>query len=88
MAYTIEFKKSGKVLKWDERFENIMDFAEENGIPIENECHVGVCGSCKVKLLAGEVFMEVDDGLDEEPPGHNLILPCVAIPKSNIVLEL
>jgi ferredoxin len=49
---------------------------------------VGVCGSCKVKLLSGEVFMEVDDGLDEEPPGHNLILPCVAIPKSNIVLEL
>ena len=33
MAYTIEFKKTGKVLKWDGRFENLMDFAEENGIP-------------------------------------------------------
>jgi hypothetical protein len=32
--------------------------------------------------------MEVDDGLDEEPPGHSLILPCVAIPKSDIVLDL
>jgi hypothetical protein len=30
----------------------------------------------------------VDDGLDEEPPGHGLILPCVAIPKSDIVLDL
>ena len=88
MAYTVEFKRSGKVLEWDGRFENLMDFAEEHGIRIENECHVGVCGSCKVALLSGEVFMEVDDGLDDEPPGHNRILPCVAIPKSDIVLDI
>jgi glycine betaine catabolism B len=87
MAHTVAFKRSGKVLSWDERFENLMDFAEENGIVFENECHVGACGSCKVALLAGEVFMEVDDGLDDEPPGHNKILPCVAIPKSNIILD-
>lgn len=88
MAYTVEFKRSGKVLPWDDRFENLMDFAEANGIVLENECHVGVCGSCKVALLSGEVFMEVDDGLDDEPPGHGKILPCVALPKSDVVLDL
>jgi glycine betaine catabolism B len=87
VAYRVEFKRSGKVLVWNERFENLMDFAEENGIVLDNECHVGVCGSCKVALLSGEVFMEVDDGLDDESPGHNKILPCVAIPKSDIVLD-
>jgi hypothetical protein len=40
-----------------------------------------------VALLAGEVFMEVDDGLDDEPPGHNKILPCVALPKSDLILD-
>lgn len=88
MTFTIEFKKSGKIFPWDARFENLMDFAEEKGIHLENECHVGACGSCKVALLSGEVFMEMDDGLDDEPPGHNKILPCVALPKSDLVLDL
>ncbi|MGM0452403.1 MAG: 2Fe-2S iron-sulfur cluster-binding protein, partial [Thermodesulfobacteriota bacterium] len=43
-----------------------MEVAEENGIEIETECEAGVCGTCKIRLLSGEVDMEVDDGLEEE----------------------
>ncbi|MDY0220472.1 MAG: 2Fe-2S iron-sulfur cluster binding domain-containing protein [Desulfobacterium sp.] len=87
MNYTIEFRKSGIVLKWDDRFESILELAEENGINIEYECQQGFCGTCKVKLLSGEVDMETEEGLEDEETQNGYILTCVAVPKSDIVLE-
>jgi ferredoxin len=83
----IQFQKSGKTLEWDDRFENILDLAEANGIQLENACRVGVCGTCKVKLLSGEVYMETEDGLQDEDRNQNLILPCVAVPKTDLVID-
>ena len=87
MAFKIHFKKSGKTLEWDGGFGNILDLAEANGIQLENACRVGVCGTCKVKLLAGEVFMETEDGLQDEDRNQKMILPCVAMPKTDVVIE-
>jgi ferredoxin len=83
----IQFQKSGKTLEWDDSFENILDLAEANGIQLENACRVGVCGTCKVKLLSGEVYMETEDGLQDEDRKQNMILPCVAVPKSDLVID-
>jgi ferredoxin len=83
----IQFQKSGKTLEWDDRFENVLDLAEANGIQLENACRVGVCGTCKVKLLSGEVYMETEDGLQDEDRKQNMILPCVAVPKSDLVID-
>jgi 2Fe-2S type ferredoxin len=87
MEYTIKFQTSDKILKWDDRFESILEFAEENGIDIEYECRQGFCGTCKVKLLSGEVDMETEDGLEDEEIQNGFILTCVSVPKSDIVLE-
>jgi glycine betaine catabolism B len=87
MEYTIKFQTSDKILKWDDRFESILELAEENGIDIEYECRQGFCGTCKVKLLSGEVDMETEDGLEDEEIQNGFILTCVSVPKSDIVLE-
>lgn len=87
MGYTIKFQTSDKILKWDDRFESILELAEENGIDIEYECRQGFCGTCKVKLLSGEVDMETEDGLEDEEIQNGFILTCVSVPKSDIVLE-
>ena len=84
----VEFKISGKKARWNDTYENILELAEENGVEIETNCEVGVCGTCKVRLLSGEVDMKEDDGLDEEDRQNNFILPCVAVPKTDIVLEI
>jgi glycine betaine catabolism B len=83
----IQFQKSDKTLEWDDRFENVLDLAEANGIQLENACRVGVCGTCKVKLLSGEVYMETEDGLQDEDRNQNMILPCVAVPKTDLVID-
>ncbi len=87
MAFIVEFRKSGKKVAWNDRLENLLELAEENGIEIESACREGYCGTCKTRLISGEVEMEITDGLEEEDLKQNMILPCVARPKSNIVLE-
>lgn len=87
MGYKVTFEKSGKVLEWNDSFESILDLAEGNGIEIEYECRQGFCGTCKVKLLSGEVEMDIEDGLEDDDREEGFILTCVAVPKSDIVLE-
>jgi len=87
MTVRVEFKKSNKSAQWEERFESILDLAEEQGVEIENDCKQGICGSCKTKLLSGKVEMEVEDGLSSEDREQNLILPCVAVPVTDVVIE-
>ncbi len=87
MSYHIVFKKTGRTWEWSESFENLLEFAEERGVGIENVCRAGVCGTCKTKLFAGEVSMETEEGLSLEDKQNNFFLPCVAIPLSNLVID-
>ena len=87
MALTVEFKKSGKVVEWRDGFESILELAEEHGIEIDNVCRQGFCGTCMTKLLSGEVHMEVTDALEDADIERNMILPCVAIPITDVVID-
>ncbi|MDY6824287.1 MAG: 2Fe-2S iron-sulfur cluster binding domain-containing protein [Thermodesulfobacteriota bacterium] len=88
MAVMVEFKVSGKTVPWDGSHESLLSLAEENGVEIETECEIGVCGTCKVRLLSGTVDMEMEDGLEDEDIARGMILPCVAVPTTDVVLEV
>ena len=87
MANRVEFKISGKTLEWDEKYENLLEMAEENGIEIESERRQGFCGTCSTKLLSGKVDMETEEGLDEDEIKDGMILPCVSVPLSDLIIE-
>lgn len=87
MSLKVEFKNSGKTFEWSDQYESILDLAETNGVEIESECQQGYCGTCKTKLLQGEVNMEVSDGLDDDELKQNMILPCVSVPKTDVKIE-
>jgi ferredoxin len=87
LGFKIEFKKGGKTLEWNGSAGNILDLAEANGIQLDSACRIGVCGTCKVKLLSGKVIMETEDGLTDEDRAENLILPCVAQPETDLVID-
>ena len=56
----------------------ILDIADEIGVPIDNSCRVGTCGTCRVKLLSGQVTMAVEDGLEPGDKEQGIILACQA----------
>ena len=87
MAFNITFKRSGKTFEWKGKFNNLLDFAEEKGIPLESGCRIGTCGTCKVKLISGSVTMETEDGLEDSDKAGGMILPCVAVPESDLEIE-
>jgi ferredoxin len=87
MAFKITFQKSGKTFDWESSFNNVLDFAEDKGIQMESGCRMGVCGSCKVKLISGTVTMETEDGLEDADKADRMILPCVAVPESDLVID-
>lgn len=87
MSYQVEFRKSGKTLEWNDHFISILEFAEGNGLKPDHQCRMGNCGTCKTRLLSGEVHMVNKRGLEEWDIAKGYILICVAVPKSDIVLD-
>ncbi len=65
----------------------ILEAADDSGVEIENSCRSGTCGSCKVKLLSGQVSMEVDDALEPDEIEDGYILACQAIATEDVVVE-
>lgn len=66
--------------------ESILEQAEEQGFELSYGCRSGVCGSCKIVLLSGDVHCDSDIPLNEEEKQENIILACSCMPKTNIKL--
>ncbi|MCU0506802.1 MAG: FAD-binding oxidoreductase [Anaerolineae bacterium] len=65
----------------------VLEAAEAVGVVIDYACRAGVCGVCKVKLLTGEVSMNVQDALSDEDRAQGLVLACQAIASSDIAVD-
>jgi ferredoxin-NADP reductase len=67
--------------------ETILDAADEVGVEIDNSCRVGTCGTCRVKLLSGDVTMAIEDGLEPGDKEQGIILACQAKSTGNVTVE-
>ncbi len=67
--------------------ENVLEAAEREGVDIDYSCRTGMCGVCTVKLLSGQVTMEVEDGLERDDKAAGMILACQAIAAADISVE-
>jgi len=82
----VSFTLSNKVvLSTPEK--TILEAAEVLDIEIDNSCRAGSCGMCKVKLLSGEVSMEIEDSLEAEEKEQGIILACQAKTKKDASIE-
>lgn len=61
--------------------------ASPEGIKIPNACRSGVCGTCKLRKLSGEVEMLHNGGITDEEEEDGYILTCCSTPLSDIQLE-
>ena len=68
---------------------SILEILRNAGIDVESSCEKGVCGTCRVGLLAGKVDHR-ESVLDDEATNHSSILACLsrAEPGEILVLDL
>ncbi len=86
LAATVAFQHSAK-LATVQGDETVLEAGERIGIEMNYSCRVGSCGECSVRLISGEVKMDVEDALEPEDKAAGIILACQAHPTSNVVVE-
>jgi len=85
-AARVNFATSGKATQFLPD-ETLLEASERVDVNIDNSCRVGMCGVCTVKLLSGEVSMEVEDGLDPDDKAAGMVLACQAKSTGDVTVE-
>ncbi|MGI9509492.1 MAG: 2Fe-2S iron-sulfur cluster-binding protein [Geminicoccaceae bacterium] len=68
--------------------DSILEIATRAGIAIPTNCQMGLCGTCKMRLLSGEVDMDEDEGLADEDRDGGYVLTCCGRPKGPVAIDL
>lgn len=83
---TVKFTRSAVTLNVSPD-DTLLQGSERNGVLIPSGCRQGSCGTCRTKLLNGNVQMEREDALSDELRSQGYILPCVSRPLSDVTLD-
>lgn len=66
----------------------LLTAARSAGIDLPASCRNGTCRTCMCRLLSGRVGYRIEwPGLTREEKAEGLILPCVAYPESDLVIN-
>ncbi|HSV60698.1 MAG TPA: 1,2-phenylacetyl-CoA epoxidase subunit PaaE [Variovorax sp.] len=65
---------------------SILDAASAAGLEVPFSCTSGVCGTCRAKLIEGQVRMERNFALDKKEVANGFVLTCQAHPLTERVV--
>ena len=83
----VTFADSGKVMACDGT-DTVLTVAKRAGLNIASSCNFGLCGTCKVKKLSGDVAMVHNGGISDEEIADGFILACCARPQGSVTIDL
>ncbi|MBF9000953.1 MULTISPECIES: hybrid-cluster NAD(P)-dependent oxidoreductase [Vibrio] len=67
--------------------ETVHAAAAKAGLTIPKACGMGICGTCKVKKVSGNVVMNHNGGITDEDVDDGYILSCCSVPEDNVAIE-
>jgi ferredoxin-NADP reductase/MOSC domain-containing protein YiiM len=82
---SVSFSRSNLIVRWDERYQSILELAEACDVPVSWSCRNGVCHICESGLISGDVSYKPEP---LEAPGRGNLLICCARPKDDLILDL
>jgi ferredoxin len=65
----------------------VLDAAKKAGVRLPASCTQGMCGTCKVKLVSGEVAMKHAGGIRQREIDQGMVLLCCSKPLSDLVVD-
>ena len=85
--FTVKVEPAG--LQYDVEGDlSLLEAAEMSRVQLPSSCRNGTCRTCMCRMLSGEVTYAIEwPGLTAEEKAEGYVLPCVARPLSNVVLE-
>jgi CDP-4-dehydro-6-deoxyglucose reductase len=89
MSFRVSVRPSGREFR-AEPADNILDAALRSGVGLPFGCKDGACGSCKARILSGEVEQgwHAAPALTHEEHQAGLALLCCAQARSDLVIEV
>lgn len=67
---------------------SVLDAGRLAGIILPSSCRNGTCRACMCRLVSGTIKYRIEwPGLLAEEKAENLILPCVAQPETDLVID-
>jgi ferredoxin-NADP reductase/MOSC domain-containing protein YiiM len=81
----VSFARSNLTVRWDEKYQSLLELAEACDVPVRWSCRTGVCHNCESGLVAGAVSYRPDP-LD--PPAAGDLLICCSQPQEDVVIDL
>ncbi|MGV6851849.1 MAG: FAD-binding oxidoreductase [bacterium] len=89
MTFQATLIKSGRKFSISEQ-SNVLKSALDSGVLLPHSCKSGQCGSCKARLISGEINYPdgTPPGLSSEDVSNQLILLCQAVPQGPIEIDI
>lgn len=67
--------------------DKLLDAMRQSGLHIPSSCGEGLCGTCKTKLVSGQVHMEHAGGIRQREIDAGFFLPCCSTALSDLVID-
>jgi ferredoxin-NADP reductase/MOSC domain-containing protein YiiM len=81
----VAFSRSALTIRWDDRYDSLLELAEACDVPADWSCRTGVCHRCESGLVDGAVAYDPEP-LDDPAPGQ--VLLCCARPRGPVTVDI
>jgi ferredoxin-NADP reductase len=85
-TFAIEFRKSGRTVECGaDSF--VLAAAKTSGMRLPSSCTKGLCGTCKSRLVSGQVDMKHQGGIRQREIDQGMVLLCCSKPLTDLVVD-
>ena len=84
--FSVSFAKTGREIACGAA-QHVLDAARQAGVRLPASCTQGMCGTCKVRLVSGQVDMKHNGGIRQREIDQGMVLLCCSKPLSDLVID-
>jgi glycine betaine catabolism B len=84
--FAVSFARSNREIRCTTG-QSVLEAARAAGVRLPASCTQGMCGTCKVKLVSGQVQMQHNGGIRQREIDQGMVLLCCSKPLTDLVVD-